>query len=161
MTFFVWVAVLTLLVAVLVRGFRFRRGTSRALLPLYRNSGPPNVWRNIPLVADILAGGLLLLVTGFGVLGPSRSVLPPPVFQTLVLLMVGPLAAAFGALLLLLHSPPKRLTPRWLSLEDQRDGFVAPKASFGDHLVLLLGLCSFVLALVFFYYAVFVYEPLG
>lgn len=161
MTLFAWVAVLTLFAVVLVRGIRFRRGTSRALLPLYRNSGLPNVWRNIPLVADILAAGSLLLVTGLGVLVPGRSVLPPPVFQTLVLLMLGLLAAALGALLLLLHSPPKRLTPRWLALEDQRDGFVAPRASFGDHLVLLLGLCSLALALVFFYYAVFIYEPLG
>jgi hypothetical protein len=156
-----WVVFAALAGVAFWRGWQFRRGTSRALLPLYRSNGAPNYLRNLPLVADFVGAGTLVFVSALLWLIQSRGDLTPPVFQALALLIVGLAMVGLGAVIILLHSPPKRLTPRWLALADDRDGFVSPKSSFGDHLVLLIGLALTAVGLYFVYAAIFIRQPLG
>jgi hypothetical protein len=154
-----WVLFGGLALVLLVRGRQFRRGSSFALLPTYRRTSVPAIFRNFPLVAEFFAIGVLGLLLASALLALLEPTLEAATFQSLVLLLLAILLGGLGVLFLLLHKPPARLIPAWLMADDERLGFRPPGLGLGDFFTIVVAVIFLVSAAFFVYAAVFVPEP--
>jgi hypothetical protein len=152
-----WI-VLLIVVGLLARvGARFRRGTARGWLRVYRNPEYPAFVRNLIVIwplalafLGLLALGAIPLLLGSG----SRSALPASVRAGIGYSALGLFCALGGLVLVLATRLPKRFRPGWLVDDDRRSGWRQPALEFVDRIVLVFGLFLVALGILTIAYAI-------
>lgn len=131
----------TLIAVAFVRGLRFRRGSDRSLLGVYRNTSLPLVLRNLVLVLPFTMGGALLIF-GIGAVRYFQLLGEPTVGNDAVLAIMGfeVVFAGFAATITIAYRSPRWLTPSWLREDDRLIGYAPPRRGFIDRVWLLLGI---------------------
>lgn len=134
-------------VALIVIGAMFRADRTtpwtRSWFALHRRADLPAPYRNLPIVAPILGGGLLtclLVAAPLAIAGALPALgLPASAEFVLVFVAVAAFPVAAGVTLVAVSQPPAWLVPRWLVEADRRDQFVEPPPSRFDRAVRVVG----------------------
>jgi hypothetical protein len=131
-----WLVLLLVGVGSLRSGRALLSGAQQPVLIMYRRSGAPAVLRN-QIFTRIILGSLLLpaiVATAPLVWIPGLTLSSDQ--ETVAFLgIVGYLASVVGLVTALASRPPTRLIPRWVREEDERLGYVAPRADWFDGLL--------------------------
>lgn len=131
----------TLIAVAFVRGLRFRRGSDRGLLGIYRNTGLPLVLRNLALVLPFTMGSALLIFA-IGAARYFQMLGEPTVENDAVLAILGfeVVFVVFAATIGVAYKAPHWLTPDWLRDDDRLVGYEPPRRGLLDHVWLLIAI---------------------
>jgi hypothetical protein len=148
-----WLGSIVVLGVAFMRGMRFRRGSDRSYVGLYRNRNLPAMYRHAPLALPYTAGYLLSLL----LLGVVRALIGPigsaPRLD-LVLTTVGGECFIFAVVLSIvrMYAPPRWLTPRWLAEDDAAVGYERPEPGWADRGWLVIAVAASLAAILFAVY---------
>jgi hypothetical protein len=149
-----WLGSIIVMAFALIRGLRFRRGSDRSMLGLYRNTTLPAMYRHAPLALPFTSGYVLALL----LLGGARALLGPigsgNVLDLILTTMGGvSFLLAFAVTIVRMYAPPQWLTPAWLALDDELVGYIRPKPDWADKVWLVIASAVVAAALLFAVYA--------